>query len=79
MSISINAIRAALAAAFLMVVATACGTGTASPEEVRDITGQVVEPRIYPPTDVPVFEVPPRIYPPTDVPQLHTTPAAPGQ
>ena len=42
--------------------------GTANSEDVLDVTGQVDEPRIYPPTDVPVREMPPRIYPPTDIP-----------
>ena len=65
---AINNLRSVAAAALLTLAATACGTATASPEDVLDVTGQVDEPRIYPPTDVPVREIPPRIYPPTDIP-----------
>ena len=72
---AINNLRSVAAAALLVTLAaTACGTATASPEDVLDVTGQVEEPRIYPPTDVPVREVPPRIYPPTDVPVVDYTP-----
>ena len=68
---AINNLRSAAAAALLTTLAaTACGTATAGSDDVPDVTGQVEEPRIYPPTDVPVREVPPRIYPPTDIPVL---------
>ena len=64
-----NNLRSAAAAALLTTLAaTACGTSTTGSGDVPHVTGQVEEPRIYPPTDVPVREVPPRIYPPTDVP-----------
>ena len=66
---AINNLRAAVAAALLTTLAaTACGSATANSDDVLDVTGQVDEPRIYPPTDVPVREIPPRIYPPTDIP-----------
>ena len=70
MSVSINNVRAGLAGALLTVLAApACGTATAGSDGARDVRDEVVEPRTYPPTDVPVLEVPPRIYPPTDVPR----------
>jgi len=72
---AINNLRSVAAAALLVTLAaTACGTATANPDDVLDVTGQVDEPRIYPPTDVPVREVPPRVYPPTDVPVVDYTP-----
>jgi hypothetical protein len=72
---AIDNLRSAAAAALLVTLAaTACGTANASQEDVLDVTGQVEEPRIYPPTNVPVREVPPRIYPPTDVPEVDRTP-----
>ena len=73
---AISNLKVVAAGVLLAVVATACGTATASSEDVRDISGQVEEPRIYPPTNVPVVEVPPRIYPPTDIPVVDLT--APG-
>ena len=77
---AINNLRSAVAAALLTTLAaTACGTATASSDDGRDVTGQVDEPRIYPPTDVPVREVPPRIYPPTDVPVREVPAADVGQ
>jgi hypothetical protein len=73
---AINNLRSAAAAALLVTLAaTACGTASATSEDGIDVTGQVDEPRIYPPTDVPVREVPPRIYPPTDIP-VRGVPAA---
>ncbi len=76
---AINNLRSAAAAALLVTLAaTACGTASASGDGI-DVTGQVDEPRIYPPTDVPVREVPPRIYPPTDIPVREVPAADVGQ
>lgn len=52
-----NRLRSAAAAALLTTLAaTACGTSTAGSDDVPIDTGQVEEPRIYPPTDIPVPE-----------------------
>ena len=69
---AINNIRSITSAALLTLVvavsATACGSQTDVSQDALDVTGQIAEKRIYPPTDVPVQKVPDRIYPPTDVP-----------
>jgi hypothetical protein len=68
-----NNIRSIASAALLTTVvgllATACGSQTGS-QDAFDVTGEVAEERIYPPTDVPVQKVPDRIYPPSDVPVI---------
>ena len=69
-----NNIRSIASAALLTTVvgllATACGSQTDVSEDAFDVTGEVAENRIYPPTDVPVLKVPDRIYPPSDVPVI---------
>ena len=83
MTTAINNIRALIATALLTItvgfVATACGSQTKAPKDALDVTGQVQDKRIYPPTDVPVVEVPARIYPPTNVPVQEYPPGRPGQ
>ncbi len=62
MSVPSN-LRPAAAALLVALVTTACGASTAGSDGVRDDIpddrGQVEEPRSYPPTDIPVREVPP--------------------
>jgi hypothetical protein len=59
---------AAVLAAVVGLLTTACGSQTEASQDAFDARGEVAEPRIYPPTDVPVKTVPDRIYPPQDVP-----------